>query len=143
MGVADSYLKNLLKPRPSEPDPEIDQLAHRVIGAAIEVHRQLGPGFLESVYEQAMCIELELRGIAFAKQPEVTIDYKGRAVGQGRLDLLIADCLVVELKAVETLAPIHSAQVISYLRTSRRKLGLLINFNVPLLRDGIKRIVLS
>jgi GxxExxY protein len=143
MGVPDDLLTTLLKPKPSEPDANADRLAHLVIGAAIEVHRQLGPGFLESVYEQAMCIELSLRGLTFTRQAEVTINYKGCAVGQGRLDLLVADCLVVELKAVEALAPIHSAQMISYLRTTKRKLGLLINFNVPMLRDGIKRIVLS
>jgi GxxExxY protein len=90
-----------------------------------------------------MCIELGLRGLAFTRQAEVTIDYKGRAVGQGRLDLLVADCLIVELKAVEVLAPIHSAQMISYLRTTKRKLGLLINFNVPMLKDGIRRVILS
>ena len=143
MGVPEDFLTNLLKSKTTEPNQSVDQVAHQVIGAAIEVHRQLGPGFLESVYEQAMCIELGLRGIAFAKQPEVTIDYKGCAVGQGRLDLLVAESVIVELKAVEKLSPIHSAQMISYLRITKRKLGLLINFNVPLLKDGIKRIVLS
>lgn len=143
MGAPENLLADLLKRGVSEPHPQLDRLAHQVIGAAIEVHRQLGPGFLESVYEEAMCIELALRGIAFTRQPEVAIDYKGRTVGQGRLDFLIAGCLVVELKAVEMLAPIHSAQMISYLKITKRTLGLLINFNVAMLRDGIKRVVLT
>jgi GxxExxY protein len=143
MGMPEDLLAKLLRPVAPEPEPQIDRLAHQVIGAAIEVHRQLGPGLLESVYEEAMSIELTLRGIAFTRQPEVAIDYKGKPVGQGRLDFLIAGCLVVELKAVEMLAPIHSAQLISYLRITKRNLGLLINFNVPLLKEGIRRVVLS
>ena len=126
-----------------EPSTEIDQLARAVIGAAIEVHRVLGPGFLESIYEEALCIELESRGIPFARQVPVAVDYKGRKIGESRLDLLVGESLIVELKAVEALAPIHSAQVISYLKATRRHLGLLINFNVPVLREGLKRIVLS
>ena len=94
MGESEDFLITLLKSKATEPGQDVDRVAHQVIGAAIEVHRQLGPGFLESVYEQAMCIELGLRGIAFAKQPEVTIDYKGCAVGQGRLDLLVADSVI-------------------------------------------------
>jgi len=82
VGVPEDFLTNLLKSKTTEPDQSVDQVAHQVIGAAIEVHRQLGPGFLESVYEQAMCIELGLRGIAFAKQPEVTIDYKVARLGR-------------------------------------------------------------
>jgi GxxExxY protein len=142
MGTSD-LITNLLKPKGPEPDRQLDRLAYQVIGAAIEVHRLLGPGFLESVYEEAMCIELALREIAFTRQHQVTIDYKGRPVGQGRLDILVAESLVVELKAVEALAPIHSAQMISYLRITKRQLGLLINFKVAILRDGIRRIVLS
>ncbi|HEX9988440.1 MAG TPA: GxxExxY protein [Chloroflexia bacterium] len=117
-------------------------LSYRVIGAALEVHRLLGPGFLESVYEEALCIELTLRGIPFARQVAVTLDYKGQAVGEGRLDVLVGNVLVVELKAVEALAPIHTAQLLSYLKTTGHKLGLLINFNVPILKDGIKRLAL-
>lgn len=143
MSAPEDLLTNLLKPKVPEPDPQLDRPAHQVIGAAIEVHRQLGPGFLESVYEEAMCVELTLREIAFSRQPPVVVDYKGQPIGQGRLDLLIAECLVVELKAVDTLSPIHSAQMISYLRMTNRKLGLLINFNVAMLKDGIRRIVLS
>ena len=139
----DDLIAKLLKPARHEPDLELDQLAHQVIGAAIEVHRQLGPGLLEGVYEKAMCIEFELRGIPFRRQSGVGITYKGRPVGKGKLDLLVGDCFIVELKAVEKLAPIHSAQMISYLRMTNRMLGLLINFNVPVLKEGIRRVVVS
>ena len=124
-----------------EPSTELDDLAHRVIGAAIEVHRLLGPGFLESVYEEALCVELTLRGIRFARQVPIGVKYKGEKVGEARLDLLVDERLVVELKAVEGVAPIHVAQVLSYLKATRLRLGLLITFNVTLLQRGIKRVV--
>lgn len=126
-----------------EPGAELDQLASDVIGAAIEVHRVLGPGFLESCYEEALCVELLLRGIPFERQTAVALDYKTHRIGEARLDVLVSGDLIVELKAVDGLAPVHTAQVISYLRMTRRKLGLLINFNVPLLKEGVKRVVLS
>ena len=126
-----------------EPDASTDALAHAVIGAALEVHRHLGPGFLEEVYEEALCLELRLRQIPFERQELVRIDYKGDYVGEGRLDLLVGDRLVVELKAVKAFAPIDKAKLISYLKASGRHLALLINFNVPLLRDGIQRVVRS
>jgi len=126
-----------------EPNSELDRLARDVIGAAIEVHRILGPGFLESVYEVAMCVELGLRGIPFVRQYLSSVDYKGHAVGEHRLDLLVGDVLVVELKAIDALAPVHTAQVMSYLKANGRQLGLSVNFNTPVLRQGIKRIVLS
>lgn len=126
-----------------EPSAEIDQLAHSVIGAAIEVHRNLGPGFLESLYEESLCIELRLRGILFEQQKVISVPYKGYKVGESRLDLLVDQCLIVELKAVENLLPVHMAQVMSYLKVTGCQLGLLINFNVPILKQGIKRIVLS
>lgn len=126
-----------------EPGKRVDGLAREVIGAAIEVHRHLGPGFLEGVYEEALVIELDLRGIPFERQRPVPISYKERNVGEGRIDLLVAGELLVELKTVEVLAPIHMAQVISYLRALGLHLGLLINFNVPVLKGGIKRTVLS
>ncbi len=125
-----------------EIDGEVDRLARVVIGAAIEVHRCLGPGLLESMYEEALCIELAERHIPFAQQVEVAALYKGRLIGAGRLDLLIDECLIVELKAVDTLAPIHTAQALAYLRMTGQRLALLINFNVPILRDGTKRVVL-
>ena len=126
-----------------EPGDELDRLAHTVIGAAIEVHRHLGPGFLEAVYEEALCVELSSRQIPFVRQAPVAVRYKGHAVGESRLDVLVANALVVELKAVEAIAPVHVAQVMSYLKATGHKLGLLINFNVPFLKSGIKRIVLS
>jgi len=127
------------RPERKEPTEQVDRLAHGVIGAAIEVHRVLGPGFLESVYEEAPCAELELRGMAFRRQVPVAVDYKG----EYKLDLLVGDALIIELKAVDVVLPIHEAQVLSYLKATRCPLALIINFNVPVLRDGIRRRVLS
>jgi GxxExxY protein len=121
---------------------ELDRLARNVIGAAIEVHRELGPGLLESVYEQALCFELSLRGIPFAHQVTIPVTYKGQVIGEGRLDVLVGSVLVVELKAVDALAPIHTAQLLTYLKVTGYRLGLLINFNVPILKQGIKRLVI-
>jgi len=126
-----------------EPNPRLDQLVRDVIGAAIEVHRELGPGFLESVYDEALCTELSERGISFLRQKPISVLYKGHKVGETRLDLLVHDSLILELKAVDALASIHTAQVISYLKATGLKLALLINFNVPVLKEGIKRIILS
>lgn len=126
-----------------EPDPELDRLAKAVIGAALEVHRTLGPGLDESLYEAAMARELSLRKIAFAKQVMVQVAYKGEVIGERRLDFIVAGRLVLELKAVGELAAVHKAQVRTYLKITRIELGLLINFNVPLLKDGIKRIIAS
>ncbi len=126
-----------------EPNKRLDRLARTVIGAAIEVHRHLGPGYLECVYEEALAVELDLRHIPYERQKAFAVDYKGRTIGEGRLDFLVGDELLVELKAVEALAPIHKAQVISYLKATQHQLGLLINFNVPVLRNGIQRVVLS
>ncbi|MEH2400263.1 GxxExxY protein [Nostoc sp.] len=122
---------------------EMNQLTGKVIGAAIEVHRVLGPGFLEEVYKEALIIEFFRCGIPHMVEKGVTVNYKGHEVGKGRLDFLVANCLIVELKAVQNLAPIHEAQVLSYLKMTNYPLALLINFNVPLLKDGIKRIILS
>ena len=126
-----------------EPMGEVDSLAHAVIGAAIEVHRMLGAGFLESVYEEALCVEMQLRGIPFRRQVPVCVEYKGHRVGDSRLDLLVGEVLIVELKAVDALAPIHTAQVISYLKATGHRLGLIINFNVRVLKEGVKRVVLT
>lgn len=120
-----------------------EEIARNVIGAAIEVHKILGPGYLETVYEAALCTELEFRNVKFANQFPVSVLYKGRYVGEGRLDLLVESCLIVELKAMDALLPIHTAQVMSYLRSTKLSLGLLINFNVPVLKQGIKRVVFS
>ena len=126
-----------------EPSKEVDDLARKVIGAAIEVHRALGPGYTENVYEEALCIEIANQNISFERQFKVAVEYKGRKVGEGRLDLLVAKILPVELKAVDSLAAIHHAQLISYLRMTHLQLGLLINFSVPMLKQGIKRVIYS
>jgi len=133
--------KSAKKPVFIEPDKQLDQLAHAVIGAAIEVHRHLGPGFLESVYEEALCVELADRQIPVERQKEICVLYKDREIGKHRIDLLVGKLLIVELKTVDALAEIHEAQVISYLKASHLPLGLLINFNVPILKNGIQRVV--
>jgi len=114
----------------------------RVIEACIEVHRYIGPGFPESVYEEALCIELAERGIPFERQVACAVNYKGHQVGRGKMDVVVAGCLALELKTVDSLGRVHFAQVMSYLRASGHRLGLLINFNVPMLKDGIRRIAL-
>jgi GxxExxY protein len=122
----------------------INDLTKAIIGAAIEVHRALGPGLLESAYEECLCEELKLRGIPFERQKPLPVTYKGRQLDCGyRLDLLVADAVVLELKAIEVFAPIHDAQLLTYLRLGGWKVGLLINFNVPVLREGIRRKVLG
>jgi GxxExxY protein len=125
-----------------EPDSELNRITEAVIGAAIEVHRILGPGYLESVYQKALEIEFRKRGIAASSQHPVTLHYKGELIGEGFLDFLVEGKVIVEIKAVEILAGIHTAQVISYLKATQLKLGLLLNFNVRALKDGIKRIAL-
>ncbi len=126
-----------------EPGEQIDTLAHAVIGAAIEVHRELGPGFLEGIYEGALAVELALRKIPFLQQPPVSVRYKGVGVGDGKPDLIVGGLLIVELKAVDTILPIHRAQVISYLKASGLTLGLLLNFKTSMMKDGVERIILS
>jgi GxxExxY protein len=126
-----------------EPDKLLDELARVVVDAALEVHRELGPGFTENVYEEALAVELRLREVLFERQQAVSVSYKGYAVCEGRVDLLVGGELIVELKAVEKLLPVHKAQVISYLKARGSTLALLINFNERLLRDGIQRVVLS
>ena len=118
-------------------------LTYSIIGAAIEVHRLLGPGLLESAYEECLCHELHLRGIPFERQKPIPVVYKGVKLESGyRLDLLVAGQVVLELKAVEALCPIHEAIMLTYLRLSDHHLGLLINFNVIVLKDGIRRYIL-
>ena len=123
-------------------DRRVEQRAYQVIGAAIEVHRLLGAGYLESFYDEALAHELTLRNVPFEAQYPIQVQYKDKRVGEGRLDLFVDQCLVVELKAVEEIHPIHKAQIMSYLRTTKCQLGLLINFNVMVLKQGgIKRII--
>jgi GxxExxY protein len=121
---------------------EADGLSRVIVGAAIEVHRWLGPGLLESAYEECLCRELVLRDIPFVRQTELPLDYKGIKLDCGyRLDLVVKGLVIVELKTVDSFEPIHEAQLLTYLKLRRLWLGLLINFNVPLLKDGIKRLV--
>ena len=115
-----------------------DQLTQQIIGAAIEVHRLLGPGLLESVYEEALCHEMSLRDISFARQVAVEVVYKGRVIAGQRLDLVVADAVVVQ-KSQRALPEAVSAQVLSYLKATGLKRGLLINFGEPRLADGVKR----
>ncbi len=119
-----------------------DELTEKIIGAAIEVHRILGPGLLESIYEEALCIELGLRGVPFQRQAEVAVHYKGNTLTGQRLDLLVDNQVVVELKSVSKLPEVAMAQVLSYLKATGLKRALLINFGMPRLVDGIKRISL-
>jgi len=119
-----------------------DPLTFKIIGAAIEVHRILGPGLLEGVYEDALCIELEERKIVFERQKPIEIKYKGRNIGNLVTDLIVENRVIVELKSVETLLPVHETQLLTYLKLTSLNVGLLINFNVPVLRDGVKRRVL-
>jgi len=121
----------------------LETLTSAVIGAAIEVHRELGPGYLESVYENALRVEMALRSLPFQRQVEVEAIYKGQMVGLARLDLLVGGELVVELKSVDSLAPIHTAQLLSYLKLTNKPLGLLVNFNCRTLREGLRRVILT
>jgi GxxExxY protein len=124
-------------------EEERDPLTHAVIGAAIEVHRVLGPGLLESVYQKCLEIELALQGIACQPQARLPLLYKGQQVDDDlKMDFFFPGKLVVEIKAVEKLLPVHEAQLLTYLKLSGTHVGLLINFNVPVLKDGIKRRVL-
>jgi GxxExxY protein len=122
---------------------ELNRITEQVIGAAIEVHRALGPGLLESAYEECLCRELTLRGIPFERQRPLPVEYKGTRLDCGyRLDLLVAGAVVVEIKSCEAIEPIHEAQLLTYMKLGGWKLGLLINFNVPVLKDGIRRRIL-
>lgn len=123
--------------------PKTEGLATQVIGAAIDVHRLLGPGYVEQVYENALVRELSLRSIPWERQKEVIVRYKDEVVGTGRIDLLVDSTIVVELKAVEHLLPLHAAQLNSYLKSTGCSLGLLMNFNVVKLKHGLQRILLK
>jgi GxxExxY protein len=119
-----------------------NDISGKIIGAAIEVHKYLGPGLLESAYEECLCCELDLRGIKFQRQVPLPLNYKGLKLDCGyRMDLLVEDKVVVELKTVEAIAPIHEAQMLTYLKLRDIRLGLIINFNVRLLVEGVRRLV--
>ncbi len=116
----------------------------KIIGACIEVHRTLGPGLLENIYQQCLAHELSLQGIPFQKELSKPISYKDMSIECGlRLDFLVDERVIIELKAVESLLPVHKAQIITYLKLTGYKLGLLINFNVPILKNGIERVALD
>jgi len=122
---------------------EFDELSRKVIGCAIEVHRNLGPGLLESTYRQCLAYELSQASIPFQMEMPLPVHYKGTLLDCGyRIDLLVSGDLIVEIKSVETLLPIHEAQILTYMRLSKVLVGLLINFNVTKLQNGIKRFVL-
>ena len=126
---------------PSPLSPEADLAMSQTIGCAIAVHRALGPGFIESIYRKAMCIELESRNLAYEKERSIRVTYRGVEIPGQRVDFIIEGLIVVELKAVARLDQVHRAQLISYLKTTGLHGGLLINFRVPLLKDGICRVV--
>jgi len=122
---------------------EINQITESVIGAAIEVHRHLGPGLLESSYQACLAREMALRNLAFEQEKPLPLEYKGLQLDCGyRLDFIVEKSVIVEIKAVEALQPIHDAQLLTYLRLTGCKIGLLINFNVPVLKQGLKRMAL-
>ena len=121
---------------------EEDTFSKEIIGAAIEVHRNLGPGLLESAYEECLCRELSICGLSFERQKPLAVSYKGVKLDCGyRLDVVVGGSVILELKTVDQIEPIHEAQLLTYLKLSGLKLGILINFNVPILKEGIKRIV--
>ena len=121
---------------------DINKLSSRIIGAAIEVHKILGPGLLESAYEECICYELSMGGLSLERQKPLAVQYKGINLDCGyRLDVVVEDAIILELKSCEKIEPIHKAQLLTYLKLSGIKLGLLLNFNVTLMREGIVRIV--
>ena len=128
-----------------ETDPErrkANEISEKVIGAAIEVHRSLGPGLLEGIYEECLCYELGARGLSFVRQMELPVVYKSMTLEYRlRLDVVVEDLVVLELKAVDKVIPLHEAQLLTYLKLSGHWLGLILNFNVPAMRDGIRRLV--
>ena len=127
---------------PSSDGADLNGITHGIIAAAIEVHRQLGPGLLESAYRECVCYELSQMGLAFTREVQLPLSYKGLKLDCSyRIDLLVEDEIVVELKSVEQTLPVHSAQLLTYLKAANKQIGLLINFNVPVLKEGIRRIV--
>ncbi len=126
----------------SKLDPELEALVHRTIGCCIAVHRELGPGLVEAIYQRAVAIELQAAGIPFEREKGFPVTYRGKRLYLHRLDLLVGERLLLELKAVDRLHPVHTAQAISGLRVAEAQVALLVNFNVAILPDGIKRIVL-
>ena len=122
-------------------DAELNELSRNLIGACIEVHKYLGPGLMESAYQECLCHELSLREISYVKEYDISIEYKGVTIPTKlRADMLIEGSVIMELKSVSELLPVHEAQLLTYLKLTGCQLGLLINFNVPLLKDGLKKV---
>jgi len=126
------------KRRPAQDDP----LTRKIIACAIEVHKRLGPGLLEKLYSEAMVIEMELNGLQVDKNVKIPVEYKGKPIGNYFIDLLVEDTVILELKSVERHDPVFEAQILSYMKLTEKKVGLLINFNSKMVKDGIKRFVL-
>jgi GxxExxY protein len=125
-----------------EPSADLDAVARQIVDAGLKVHRALGPGLLESAYEHCLAYEIGLRGISVRRQVALPVEYEGARLDAGyRLDLLVADAIVVEVKAVEALSRLHEAQVLTYLKLSGHRLGFLMNFNVALFKDGVRRLL--
>jgi GxxExxY protein len=121
---------------------DLNKITEKIIGCGIEVHKKLGPGLLESVYQQCLAYELKLNNIAFETEVQIPVYYKGMFMDQGfRADFVVEQEIIVEIKAVEYVLPIHEAQVLTYLKLTGKKLGLILNYNVPLLKDGITRLI--
>src|SRR5688572_6841651 len=113
-----------------EPDAELNLITNEIIGAAIDVHRELGPGLLEQMYENALAVEFDLRSVQYQRQVPIAVNYKGRTIGECRFDFVVAGKIVVELKAIETIGPVQQAQMLCYLKVTKLKLGIILNFNV-------------
>jgi GxxExxY protein len=133
---------NLVVDEEMEPDPELNEWTNKILACGFDVHSEIGPGFAESIYQNALEHELNLRGIPFQRQVKVVVNYKGVVVGEGRIDLIVNDRVIVEIKCVESIASVHVAQSIAYLRATKLKLCLVMNFNVKRLKDGIRRVAL-
>jgi GxxExxY protein len=127
---------------PSQLPDDLEDLIHRTIGCCIAVHRALGPGLLENIYSRGVCLELQATKIPYEAEKQIPVWYRGQLLCYQRLDLVVAEQIVVEIKAVDRFNPVHRAQLLSYLRVSNLRVGLLMNFNVPVLQDGLKRVVL-
>ena len=123
-------------------DPQLEELVHDVIGCCIAVHKELGPGLVEQIYQRAVGLELDAAGISYQREKRFPVIYRGKCLYAHRVDLVVADQIILELKAVDRLHPVHRAQVLSSLRVSKLRIALLVNFNVALLPEGVKRIVL-
>ena len=139
VGIETMVMKPLPQRKSSEQD---DPLTRKIISCAIEVHKRLGPGLLEKLYKEAMVIEMDLNGLKVEKNVKIPVEYKGKPIGDYFIDILVEDTVILELKSVERHDPVFEAQILSYMRLTNKKTGLLINFNSKMVKDGIKRFVL-